>query len=179
MLGKTVCPPVGAWLAREVAAHLAGGRDIQYVDEAVFWCASDPVRIPPEPAAPAGRALAEAGLQGDSGEGSLSAQADGSLAAPEGAQRPQKRLTNTVSKPRVPRAQVASRAPEEGWAELPGPTALARILIARGEGDADILAATKAVFGGRTEGPHLFTSKDLERLRERIAKNAAREAATA
>jgi DNA (cytosine-5)-methyltransferase 1 len=56
------------------------------------------------------------------------------------------------------------------WLELPGPTALARILVTEGAGDDDVLAATKAVFGGRTEGPHLFTRTDLARLRVKMAK---------
>lgn len=46
MLGKTVCPPVGAWLAREVAAHLRGERDVRYVTEATFFCCSDAPRKP-------------------------------------------------------------------------------------------------------------------------------------
>lgn len=38
MLGKTVCPPVGEWLAREVAAHLRDERDVRYVSEETHEC---------------------------------------------------------------------------------------------------------------------------------------------
>jgi hypothetical protein len=57
------------------------------------------------------------------------------------------------------------------WLELPGPTSLARILIAEGREDDEVLSATKTVFGSRTDGtPRLFTRTDLARLRARIAK---------
>ena len=66
----------------------------------------------------------------------------------------------------LPVIEVDSR-----WLELPGPSALARILIAEGRGDDEVLSATKTVFGARTDGaPHLFTRTDLARLRARIAK---------
>jgi site-specific DNA-cytosine methylase len=48
-MGKSVCPPVGEWIASEVAAHLRGERDVRHVREATFWCATDkPPRITKE-----------------------------------------------------------------------------------------------------------------------------------
>jgi DNA (cytosine-5)-methyltransferase 1 len=41
MLGKSVCPPVGEWLAGEVAAHLRGERDVRYVREAIHVCTDE------------------------------------------------------------------------------------------------------------------------------------------
>ena len=55
-----------------------------------------------------------------------------------------------------------------GWHRMPGPTALAKMLLTRGESDDNILIATKTVFAKRTKGPHLFTRADLKRLRSRM-----------
>jgi len=58
------------------------------------------------------------------------------------------------------------------WKGIPltGPTHLARILIGEGEPNDKVLAATKFMFGGRTDGPHLFTKSDLVRLRARLER---------
>jgi DNA (cytosine-5)-methyltransferase 1 len=175
MLGKTVCPPVGEYLAREVAAHLRGDRDVRYVQEDVFWCATDPMRLPPEPraGAPGATGAGRVDVKGDASRGDFdlapaSTGEDSASVAPGAPRAPRRPVTNPVS--RGLRAASPPVVIEPAWHDMPGPTALARELIAKGEGDDVILACTKAVFGGRTEGPHLFTRKDLERLRERIAK---------
>lgn len=70
-----------------------------------------------------------------------------------------------AQRPGVPTVVV-----QPAWSSLPGPTALARLMVGQGNSDDEILAATKATFGGRAEGPHLFTRTDLARLRSRIDK---------
>jgi DNA (cytosine-5)-methyltransferase 1 len=187
-MGKSVCPPVGEWLAGEVAAHLRGERDVSYVDERVFWCASDPMKLPPEPRGAVvlmdnGGSMLTDPLSGVASGDPLAGSSDEEDAF----------LVNLTAKPEPTgtlAVKVARRAPgtrpssavrtlpadevQAAWLSLPGPTALARILIAEGRGDEEVLSATKTCFGGRTDGtPHLFTRADLVKLRERIAKKEA------
>lgn len=56
--------------------------------------------------------------------------------------------------------------------QVPGPTALARQMIAAGASDMAILAATRTAFGPQSPRPLKFTGSDLKRLRVRVAKNA-------
>jgi DNA (cytosine-5)-methyltransferase 1 len=215
MLGKTVTPNLGEWLAGEVAAHLRGERDVSYVDEQVFWCASDPMKLPPEPMGRpilmdnGGSMLVDplsGSADGDPLAGS-SDEEDAFLAAPAAQAIPARTSVSGVAPgatlgPRKRRSQVEDDFDEyrvgdvikpstwprrrasavrtlpvnevrPEWLSLPGPTALARILIAEGRGDDEVLSATKTCFGGRTEGPHLFTRKDLERLRARIERTVS------
>lgn len=161
MLGKGICPPVGEWLAGEVAAYLRGERDVLYRREALFDCCSDPPKrgLPPEADPEAGPSVEEDAFLQDRG-----APAE----PPHGPPDPKPVLSKSVI--RRLRVQLPDVQVDPTWSDLPGPTALARLLISRGAGDDEVLASTGAVFGRRTEGPHLFTRKDLERLRARITK---------
>lgn len=165
MLGKSICPPVGDWLAGEVAAYLRGDRDVLYQREALFDCCSDPPKrgLPPETGLEAGSGVEEDASSHDLGE---LADATGTQVTPG---VPEGRLTKTVT--RRPRTQLPDVTIDPAWEELPGPTALARLLIGSGATDDEILAATGGTFGHRAAPlPHLFTRKDLERLRARIVK---------
>lgn len=214
MLGKTVCPPVGEYIAREVAAHLRGERDVEQSAEDAFAACSDPVRSLPA-AAEAGATIDpddDGSILSDAGDGlvveiplapgereGVAPSDEGSnpldwygapapVVAPAAAQAPQKPVTKTV---KASTQRVSNGSParlkvgpqlvtvttiREEWRALSGPTALARLLIDEGAGDDTILSATGQVFGGRTEGPRLFTRKDLERLRARIAKKVSQPA---
>lgn len=181
MLGKTVCPPAGEYIAREVAAYLRGERDVRYVDEAAFPCCTDKVNYPKARVAEDTRQM----TVGDALDEVAEARAMLGLDPPTPAMvaatgpvvaAPSRSVARRLRAQR-PDKVVIECEPE--WSALPGPTALARVLIDRGWDDWKIVAATTAVFGARRDGPHLFTRKDLERLRERIARKAAKEAASA
>lgn len=141
-LGKTVCPPVAEWLAGEVAAYLGGDREVLDMEEAVFDCNSgNPLsrfRRPKE------------------------GERKGTATTPEPTGGSQ---TSRVILP-VNGGRVLNNLPvDSAWSALPGPTALARILIAEEREDGEILAATKEVFASR-----MFTRADLTKLRAKILK---------
>ena len=91
-------------------------------------------------------------------------QARVSVRRPPRSDKPMDVTKEPMAEPRIP----------EG--DFVGPTALARAMMAADPQveDGEILMATRALFGPQVGNPKLFTRADLGRLRERIARKAAK-----
>jgi DNA (cytosine-5)-methyltransferase 1 len=161
ILGKTVCPPVGAWLAGEVEQWLTGHRERSDVE--LFDASSK---------APAGKGRsAPLPKKGPRVPGAKQAEMfektdeeiERTIPTAEGGLKPPKAKRSVA----VP----VSAEPVEGDAGLyKGPTALARHLIDLGYADDRIIATTQLAFGPASDRPLLFVPRDLQRLRARIRK---------